>query len=312
MKQRHFISRFTPSRTKPEDLEAIFVQRHSLLDDTVGRVRESALTKNKHHILFVGPRGCGKTHLTTLLNHRLENLPELNDKLRIAWLNEDETSTSFLDLLVRIYRALTKRYAEEFPSEPLDKLYGTDEAETIQRAGDLLLKQLGKRCLLVLIENLDEIFKALDDKGQKSLRAFIQDHSVFTIVATAQRLFDGVVKREAPFFGFFQTEHLETLSVEGAAQLLINIAELNNDAELASFLRSHKGKSRVRALHHLSGGNHRIYIILSEFITRDSVEQLVRPFEEMVDELTPYYQERLRWLAPLQRKIVEFLCACEG
>src|ERR1039458_3352959 len=29
----------------------------------------------------------------------------------------------------------------------------------------------------------------------------------------------------------------------------------------------------------------------------------------MVDErLTPYYQERLRWLSPLQRKIVEFLC----
>ncbi|MDP3179823.1 MAG: winged helix-turn-helix domain-containing protein, partial [Spirochaetaceae bacterium] len=29
----------------------------------------------------------------------------------------------------------------------------------------------------------------------------------------------------------------------------------------------------------------------------------------MIDELTPYYQERIRWLAPLQRKIVEHLCS---
>jgi len=31
-----------------------------------------------------------------------------------------------------------------------------------------------------------------------------------------------------------------------------------------------------------------------------------------VDELTPYYQERIRWLPPMQRKIVEYLCVCEG
>ena len=32
----------------------------------------------------------------------------------------------------------------------------------------------------------------------------------------------------------------------------------------------------------------------------------------MLDELTPYYQERLRWLSPQQRKIVEFLCSCSS
>ncbi len=28
----------------------------------------------------------------------------------------------------------------------------------------------------------------------------------------------------------------------------------------------------------------------------------------MIDEMTPYYQERIRWLPPQQRKIVEYLC----
>lgn len=58
---------FTPSRTDPKYLEDIFVQRHELLQDAVVSVREIALTGRKHHLLFVGPRGCGKTHLITLI-----------------------------------------------------------------------------------------------------------------------------------------------------------------------------------------------------------------------------------------------------
>ncbi|MGZ0166578.1 MAG: tetratricopeptide repeat protein, partial [Planctomycetales bacterium] len=40
----------------------------------------------------------------------------------------------------------------------------------------------------------------------------------------------------------------------------------------------------------------------------DSLDELTQPFEKMADELTPYYQERMRWLSPQQRQIVEFLC----
>jgi DNA replication protein DnaC len=109
MAQREFISRFSPNRTNPEILEKIFVQRQDLLEQSVAVLRESALTRNKHHLLFVGPRGCGKTHLLALIVHRLQQQADLADRLRIAWLNEDETSISFLDLLLRIYRALSDR-----------------------------------------------------------------------------------------------------------------------------------------------------------------------------------------------------------
>src|SRR4051812_10952686 len=97
---------FTPSRTDPKDLEFILVQRQQLLQDAVERVRESALTENKHHLLFVGPRGCGKTHFVTLVVNRLSEDDELTDRLRIAWLNEDETCTTLLELLFKIYTAL--------------------------------------------------------------------------------------------------------------------------------------------------------------------------------------------------------------
>lgn len=311
MSDQAFLSVFTPSRTAPEDLESIFVQRQAILADAVERVRESATTGNKHHLLFVGPRGTGKTHLVTLLVHRVGQDAELKKCLHIAWLNEDETSTTLLEFLRRIYLALVKRYPEAYSETSLEPIYDLDMDTAERWLANLLLQQLKDRTLLVAVENLDALFEGLGKSGQQKLRAFIQEHPVLTIVATAQRLVDDIAKRNSAFFGFFQTEPLETLSVEQAAELLGKIAIMNGRPEAAAFLRSPTGRSRIRALHHLSGGNHRIYIVLSQFVSRDNIDALVGPFSKMIDEMTPYYQERIRWLPAQQRKIVEYLCSRE-
>ena len=312
MPQKKFISVFTPSRTSPDDLEAIFVQRHALLRDAVERIEESANTDSKHHFLFVGPRGSGKTHFTTLLVHRLGAIEGLQDKLQIAWLNEDETSTSLLELLLKIYQALSKRYPSEYPEEALDPAFDLKANEARDYVFAKLEEGLKGRTPLIVIENLDALFLSLGDEGQKELRGFLQEYPIFSISATAQALIDDLTQRDGPFFGFFQTEHMKTLSIEEATSLLTKITTLNEQNEVSAFLRTPRGRARIRALHHLSGGNHRIYVVLSQFITRDNIEDLIGPFQKMVDELTPYYQERVRALPPLQRKIVEFLCHSEG
>jgi predicted AAA+ superfamily ATPase len=115
MPDSDFIWRFTPSRTEPEILEAIFVQRESLLTDIVERVRESASSGNKHQVLLIGPRGIGKTHLIALLNHRITQEPAISDRVRIAWLLEDETITSFVQLLKRIYELLAENTRASSP-----------------------------------------------------------------------------------------------------------------------------------------------------------------------------------------------------
>ena len=48
--------------------------------------------------------------------------------------------------------------------------------------------------------------------------------------------------------------------------------------------------------------------MLFDFLDKESLDDLVGPFMRMVDDLTPYYQYRMRRLPPAQRKIVEFLC----
>jgi tetratricopeptide (TPR) repeat protein len=313
-----FLSRYTPSLMNPDDLEALFVQREELASRIIDLIRESALTESKHHTLLIGPRGIGKTHLVALTYYRVRKLDDLRGRLLIAWLREEEWGvTSFRDLLIRIFRALL---AEDYNTE-LDKTSLQERIELLfslqpkaaERAGAALLKEyVGNRTLLILVENLDDMFKGLADEGQKRLRSYLQENPFCTILATSQGLFNGVSNRTSPFYGFFRNYHLEELTIEDAIRLLTRIADLEGNTELASFIQSPSGRARIRALQHLVGGNHRVYVIFSQFLTRDSLDELVEPMMRTLDDLTPYYQARMAWLSPQQRKIVEYLCEHRG
>ena len=308
--ERPFLSHFSPQWTKPEYLEKILVQRGALLAASVAAVRDSVLTDRRRHLLFIGPRGAGKTHLVTLIQYRLSQDAALADRMRVAWLNEDETATSFLRLLIAIYRSLGERYPEEFPATTITNLAGLEPAAAQEQLTRDLLRDLQGRTIVCLMENLDCLFRSLNQAEQRNWRAFLQNHPVIVTVGTAQALFDGIADHDDPFFGFFDTRHLEALSVEDARTLLERIATLQGRTDLAEFLRTPTGRARVDAIRALAGGNPRLYLIFSDLLVNAAaLNDLVRPFEEMVDrQLTSYYQERLRWLSPQQREIVQFLC----
>ncbi len=163
-----------------------------------------------------------------------------------------------------------------------------------------------------MVENLDELFAGLGDEGQKRLRSYLQENAFGTILAASQSLFSGVSLQTSPFYGFFRIIHLEDLTLDEATQLLTKIAQFKGDRKLASFIQTPTGRARIRAVRHLAGGNHRVYVIFSQFLTRESLDKLVEPFMRMLDDLTPYYHARMQWLSPQQRKIVEFLCERRG
>lgn len=308
--ERPFLSHFSPQWTNPEYLEKILVQRGDLLAESVATVRDSVLTDRRRHMLFIGPRGAGKTHLVTLIQHRLSQDAALTDRMRVAWLNEDETATSFLRLLIAIYRSLSERYPAEFSAETISKLAGKDPKTAEQQLTADLLRDLDGRIIVCLMENLDCLFRSLSVAEQRNWRAFLQNHPVIVTVGTAQALFDGIADHDEPFFGFFDTRHLQPLDVDDARDLLERIARLQGREDLAEFLLTPTGRARVDAIRALAGGNPRLYLIFSDLlINAAALDDLVRPFEEMVDrQLTSYYQERLRWLSPQQREIVQFLC----
>jgi tetratricopeptide (TPR) repeat protein len=316
------LSNFTPSLMSPETLEKIFVQREDIAQDLVDRIILSTTTPAKHHSLLIGARGMGKTHLVSLVYYRLEQHQELADKLMVAWMREDEWGIdSWLDLVVRIFRALGE--AKDCPErlalsaaegsrrvdtkELLAQLQRVPIADAETLATQLLTELIGDKTLLLIVENLDDLFAGLGEKGQQKFRSFLQERQCCTILATTPALFAGVQNRSEPFFGFFNPIPLSPLSKEEAAIMLQKIAELEGQTDLANFLRTPAGMARVRAVHHLAGGNPRVYTLFSQFITRESLDELVQAFMKMLDDLTPYYQSRMKELSNQQRKIIEFL-----
>ena len=310
------LSRFTPSLMKHEDLEEMLVQRHDLANQLVESIRQSILKPIDQHHLLIGMRGIGKTHLVSLMYYRISKMEDLREKVLIAWLREEEWGvTSFLDLLLRILRSLQQEYPAEYKVKLFDRvesLYGESPDNAQQTAAELLKDFAGDRTLLLLVENLDDLFEGLGDSGQQQFRDYLETYHFCTIFATSQHLFKGIEYKKAPFYNFFNRHDLEKLNLDEVVCLLKNIAKLEGNKELELFIETPKGRSRIEAIHHLAGGNHRVYMIFAEFLTRDSLDQLVKSFLQTLDELTPYYQARMAWLSPQQRKIIEFLCERRG
>ena len=306
-------SRYSPGNMDRQSLEAVFVGRDDVMEDVLSRATTSIRGPQKHYILLVGPRGSGKTHLLALAYHRLmasSDADDASDSVAIALLNEEEWGVaSYLDLVVRILRAL----AEETPqlNAGINDIYdrfSKDPVDAEAFAVSLLRRHSEGKTLLVLCENLMDLFQGLGDEGQKRWRAAIQEDGNWTVVATTPQLFAALTLQDNPFYGFFTIRALEKIDLETGIDLLAKKAIHEDKSDLANFLRTPLGRARARAVHHLAAGNHRAYVVLFDFLDKESLDDLIGPFMHMVDDLTPYYQDKMRQLPPAQRKIIEFLC----
>ena len=312
MNRRPILSTYTPSNTDPELLKRIFVQREKLLERIVERLSLSMTTGDKHHILLIGPRGCGKTNLVSLAVWELQKKTQLADCMRIAWLGEDDSFTSLIHLAFGIASQLAKEYPSEFPADFKTAVRGLPNDDAALAVLQSTVGRLGARNLLLVTENMDQTFHSLGDSGQKKWRAFLQETRKIATLATAQQLFSGVSDRNEAFFGFFDIQHLKPLSVDEAVELITRISVEHSNRELIRYLKSAEGQFRIRALHYLAGGNHRMYVLLSEFLTKESLDDLVAAFDSLANDMTPFFQERIRALPDQQRQLVQCLCDAQG
>ena len=303
--------------TSPERLRHTSVAREHLLDNTVESLRGSVRRKSKNHLLFIGPRGIGKTHLLSRIEDAVQSDEALGAKIVVVRFPEESNRTlSFADFLIGMCGILREVLEDEPGWTELFATVQTEEDDA--RVVDTLvpaIREQNRRCgrtLLVMVENLGEILtrQIRDRNDVASLRKFLMADNGCLLVATAPLHFDGITDVRQPFYDFFDVQILENLTFEETVEVIRRNLEWEGRKKILETLDDMR--PRLEALYRMTGGNPRLTMMLYELIAHESVTGVQEQFHLLLDRISPFYQSRLNDLPPGQRAVLECLASMRG
>ena len=284
---------FTPTQEHAEELDRRTVGRDQQLAILHERLALAATTKSRQHTLLVGARGSGKSHLLQVALNRVGSDPIIASRLVIARVPEDAVGlTNYADLLRELATDLGVDIGRERNLSVLERY--------------LLVAARG-RTLVMVIENLDKVFRALDADGQRDLRSWVETSGQIFLLAATPAIFEAVRNRKMPWFGGLIEMPVEGLTAEEGRELLIKLAADKGDKDLIEALQSDWGEARVKAVSLLTAGSPRIWMIFSDCLSVEALDELIPAVEGLVEGLVPYYQSLLWDLPQSQQAIVRQL-----
>ncbi len=295
----------------PEHRRFVTVGRDHLLEDLMESLRKNAGRPTKHHSLFIGLRGMGKTHLLSLIEDQIAADPQLSEHYLVVRFPEESLRTlSFADFLLGLVEILASiRPGESEWASLLKELRG-EENDT--RIVDMVVpairkaNQRDKRTLVLMLENMGEVFtRQIRDKREiAALRKFLMESkNGCLLIGTATMNFDGLTSVDEPFYDFFDVQHLDHLTEAQSTSLVRRSLEwAKRDDLLAQWDELYP---KLMAVYRMTGGNPRLTVILSDLISKDSVVEVRDQFLRLLDQITPFYQDRLNNLGAQERALLE-------
>ena len=285
--------KFTPDLISKNELEKISVGRNELIENCVERIQNSIRNKSTSQILFIGPRGIGKSHTLLRIFYCLSNS---NNVTAIRLAEEEYSISSLEDLCQRILEVLNISYSGENATA-----YCKNELNKLKNSG---------KPVVLFIENLQMLFEQIQPDLAK-LRSIIQSNQNLCVVGSALNYFNLILSPDESFYKFFDIRYLQGLTEEQVHELIKKRLELSKKKNLMKDLEKHA--ERIKGIHLLTGGNPRLIHILSEIIVqKNTLEDLERNLLSLLDQLTPFYQAQMETLSREQRKLFDAIALSEG
>jgi len=308
---------YNPTIEKPEDLKNTLVARGSIVNDLLKKIRSSSKDRGLKHYLIVGPRGIGKTHLLLILHYTVKGYYKEKSLVK-SWISiktheEEYRITTLSDLLLRVLEELKEETDSDEINSILKKLRERSDEEIVEFTLSFLRefrKKTGKRILL-LIEDLGTIFEQINDESAIGrIRDILMRDDIFMFIGTAPSLFKEVVGHEKPFYNFFEVIWLPELKGKEVEELIKKRAKVLGEEEIIEKFEEYR--PRIKATVHLTGGYPRLILMLFHIFTKSELIEVQEALEELLDELTPYFQDKMNRLPAQQRKILDTLTLMEG
>jgi len=291
---------YNPRKKSYAQLESSLVgdDRWDILN---GILSELALKKSespKQHWMLVGARGMGKSHLLTLLHHKVC----ADKKLRKLWIPVlfPEEIRMAGDLAKFLERALSEilRDLENGNSpvvadlqDKITRIRSVRHDERVEYLFSLLtwIRRETGRHILIITENLQQLLgKRISILDQKKLRAFLQSEDALLMIGSATTIFTALHDHSHPFYHFFHIRRLHELSFEDIRKLVENLL-CGHDAEERTRIMA-DNEARLRVIHSFTGGNPRMAVFLSDILKTDINEEMIQIMDRILDELTPYFE----------------------
>lgn len=281
------------SRTPPEPASA----RQKTLDEVLRVVRGNRRGKPLQHLLFVGPRGAGKTTMLHAIAASIDAERTLHrDWIPLVLPEEAYCGIADLaDLWTRLDEWLADRLGETATAAP---------DETAAQAAFLARLEAHGRRAVILLEGLGELFNALSDAGaEHRLRALLMDDDRVMLVASADRYVAAVASVDRPFFDFFRVFPLRNLERSEVFAALRSRATARG--ETAVLRAVEREPERIDVLRVLTGGEAWLVPAMHEVLRERPGGDPLGDLEHVLGTASPRFGDRLRALSVEQRRVFD-------
>lgn len=305
---------YNPHEQSKEQLIKSFVVRHEVFDTLFRDIKSSDMTKPERHYLIEGQRGTGKTTLLLRLSYAIENDSQLRNWLIPIVLKEEayygirhlfklwRTIACELEVRDKAFSGLAGQMSDAY-NRTQTSSFGTTSYE--QTCFEILIQALKNRAkkILLFVDNLGEMLRNFRDQENLRLREVLTNSSYLRLIGATPVVFEALQKENLVFYHFFKTIQLEGLNKEETRKLLLELAKAYHEERIIQqIITRHPG--RIEALRILTGGMIRTIVLLFEIFIGSQNGNSMSDLNDILDRVTPLYQNRMRELTPLQRDVV--------
>lgn len=293
-----------------QEIKDTFVARQALVERLVSLVRNQPEGAGVQHVVIVGPRGMGKTTLLLMIQLTVAEQGLTPPWQVIRFPEELYNVTDLAEFWLETARSLAFDAADAALTRQIAEIQARYTAsDDLREASLALLKdwcRTHKRRLLLLVDNLSLLLSQINDERENaSLRSVLMNDGFLMLIGAAPSIFREATGYDQALYNFFKIEHLESLSSAQTEDLLRRRAAADGIVDFDRTLRANR--ARFRVLEYFTGGNPRLVLMLYRVLAQSEVLEVRLGLEKLLDQVTPYYKDKMEILPPQQRKILDYI-----